>query len=898
MVKRIITKMVRIALTHYNQESSAAIVLTSYISNTKTTRMKKYFFLLLLLLIYRGSFSQELSYYLPGDVSYNAAIPTPEQIIGHHVGEWHVTHDRLVNYMKAIAAACPERVKLEIMGNTYETRPQILLIFSSKKNLDNLEQIRQQHVQLSDPSSSAALNIDNMPAVIWIGHSIHGNESSGANASLLSAYYLAAAQGGKIDELLDNTVILFDPSFNPDGLQRFSTWVNQHKSKNLVTDPNSREFNEVWPGGRFNHYWFDLNRDWLPAVHPESQNRLKKFQAWRPNILTDHHEQGSNASFFFQPGVPARINPLTPDKNQELTARIANYHAKFLDRIGSLYFTKENYDDFYYGKGSTYPDVQGCIGILFEQASSRGHAQQTSNGILRFPFTIRNQFTTTLSTLEATVALRKELLNYQRDFFKMTAQEGATAANKAWVIGETTDKARTHHFIEMLLRHKIEVYELNSAVNADNFNFEKGAAYIIPANQPQYRLLRGIFDKTLTYKDSLFYDITAWTMPLAFGLPYAELNTSKYTASVKGNHVDSVTTPLGEIKGVQTNYAYAFEWNELYAPRMLYELLDNGILVKLSTKPFEATIESGKKKFGYGSIIVPVGVQKTDAGKLFTLLKSSAEKNGVTVYPVSTGLSATGVDLGSASFLNITKPAVAMLVGTGVSATDAGEIWYLLDQRFNMPASQLETPVFNRADLSKYNALVLVSGNYTDLNKEKLKAWIQNGGTLICFEEAVQWAAQNGITNLSFRKIPSAVDSSMELPYAGKDDKEGSQLNYGGIFRADIDITHPLFYGYQRPYIDLFKAGKIFPEKTKNPYGNPAVYGNAPLQSGYISKENYTAIKNSAAVIVTPLGSGRVINIADNPNFRAFWLGGTKLMMNALFFGRLIDAGRNRGEEE
>ena len=850
-----------------------------------------------LILISFQCFTQELSYYLPTDVTYNSAIPTPEQVIGHHVGEWHITHDRLVNYMKAIASACPDRVKLELMGTTYETRPQLLLLFSSRKNLDRLEQIRQQHLQLGDPTASASLNPDNMPAIIWIGHSIHGNEPSGANASLLSAYYLAAAEGKKIDELLDNVVILFDPSFNPDGLQRFSTWVNQHKSKNLVTDANSREFNEVWPGGRFNHYWFDLNRDWLPGVHAESQNRLKKFQAWRPNILTDHHEQGSNASFFFQPGVPARVNPLTPEKNQQLTAKIAEFHARFLDKIGSLYFTKENYDDFYYGKGSTYPDVQGCIGILFEQASSRGHAQQTANGILRFPFTIRNQFTTTLSTLEAAVSLRRDLLNYQRDFFKMTLQEGSTALNKAWVIGEAGDKARTSHFIEMLLRHKIEVYSLGSNLAADNFNFEKGSAYIIPANQPQYRLLRGIFDKTLTYKDSLFYDITAWTMPLAFGLPYAELNAAKYTAAVKGARVDSISMPAGVMAGAKTNYAYVFEWNELYAPRMLYELIDNGILAKVSSSPFEAGIEGGKKKFGYGSILVPVGLQKTDADKVYSLLKSSAEKNGVTVYPLSTGMSAAGVDLGSASFMNISKPGIAMLVGTGVSATDAGEVWHLLDQRFNMPVSHLEITTFNRIELSRYNTLVMVSGNYAELSKEKLKAWVQNGGTLICLEDAVQWAAQNGITNISFKKAAGSADSSAALTYASKNDREGSQQNYGGIFRAGIDITHPLFYGYQQPYIDLFKAGKTFPEKSKNPYANPAYYGNAPLQSGYISKENYAAIKNSAAVLVNTVGSGRVISIADNPNFRAFWLGGTKLMMNALFFGRLIDAGSGRGEE-
>lgn len=261
--------------------------------------MKQHLFVFCFLFVAYLSPAQDLKYYLPDSVSYNSSIPKPKDIIYHEVGEYHVTHDRLVNYMKAIAAAAPDRVKLEITGYTYELRPQLLLIFTSQKNHQNLEQIRQQHVLLTDASKSGSLPLDNMPAVVWIGHSIHGNEPSGANASLLSAYYLAAAQGKQIDELLDNVIILFDPSFNPDGLNRFATWANQHKSKNLVSDPNSREFNEVWPGGRFNHYWFDLNRDWLPAVHIESQNRLRKFHEWKPNILTDHHEQGSNATFFF-----------------------------------------------------------------------------------------------------------------------------------------------------------------------------------------------------------------------------------------------------------------------------------------------------------------------------------------------------------------------------------------------------------------------------------------------------------------------------------------------------------------------------------------------------------------------------------------------------------------------
>lgn len=857
--------------------------------------MKRLFFISFLLSA-TFAFAQDLRYYLPDSVSYNPSVPKPKEVIYHEVGEWHVTHDRLVNYMQAVAKAVPDRIKMEIMGFTYEGRPQVLLIITSPKNHQNLEQIRQQHVSLTDPSKSSSLNIDNMPVVVYIGHSIHGNEPSGANASLLSAYSLAAARGRQIDELLENAVILFDPSFNPDGLQRFSTWANQHKSKNLVTDPNSREFNEVWPGGRFNHYWFDLNRDWLPAQHVESQNRLKWFHHWKPNILTDHHEQGSNATFFFQPGVPSRVNPLTPAKNQELTDKMGKFHAAFLDRIGSLYFTKENYDDFYYGKGSTYPDVNGAIGILFEQASSRGHAQQTANGLLTFPFTIKNQFTTTLSTLEAAKALRKEFLEWQRDFYKTVNAEASSFPTKAYVFGDVQDEAKTDIFVNMLRRHQIEVYGLSSTVKADGYEYKKGTSYIVPANQNQFRLIRGIFEKTLSFRDSLFYDITSWTMPLAFGLPYSELSSSQFNSNLIGEKITSELKTAGIVIGGKTDYGYLMEWTSFYAPAVLHELQNAGINAKVATNEFDMMINGAKRHFGYGTIQIPVSMQHLSGQQVYDKLKTLAEKYGVNIHAVQTGTVLTGSDLGSNRMAALAKPSVAMIVGTGVNAIDAGEIWHLLDQRFNIPVSHLESSVFNRVELNRYNTIIMAGGSYADLNKDKLKAWVQSGGTLILTEEAVSWAAQNGISNVTFKRAKT-TDSTKILSYVERQQVEGAQQMNGAIFRADVDLTHPLAYGYTQPYVSLFKANKVYMDKSKNPYATPFYYKSNPLQSGWLSKENYEVVKNSAAVVVNTVGNGRVISIADNPNLRAFWLGGSKLMMNAIFFGRIIDAASARAEE-
>lgn len=850
-------------------------------------------FLLVALLVQ----AQDLSYYLPAGQQYRSSVPEPEKVIGYKVGEWHITHDRLVMYMKALAAAAPDRIKLEVMGTSYEARQQLVLIITSEANHRKLESIREEHLRLSDPGYTGVLNYQQMPAVVYQGFSIHGNEPSGANAALLTAYHLAAAEGPAMDSLLNEVVILFDPSFNPDGLNRFATWANMHKSQHLVTDPATREFNEVWPGGRFNHYWFDLNRDWLPAQHRESQNRLSIYQQWRPNILTDHHEMGSDATFFFQPGEPSRVNPLTPVKNQELTQAVANYHAKFLDKIGSLYYTKEGYDDFYYGKGSTYPDAQGCIGILFEQASSRGHAQQTINGVLTFPFTIRNQFTTTLSTLAAARDLRVELLKYQREFYQQMAKEAAAAPVKAWVFGNESDESRTGIFVEMLRRHQIVVEQLQQDLNLGKQSFKKGSSYLVRTQQPQYKLIQTFFEKIPEYKDSLFYDITAWTMTMAMGLKNSAL-TAAQVGTVKSVVLTDWKGTKGNLLADQNAYAYVFEWSEYYAPRMLNNLLKEGVVVRVATKTFTANINGQPKTFPLGTLLVPVQFQTKARTDLHALLKREAAAANVNVFGLNTGMSAGGVDLGSRSLQPVTQPSIAMLVGAGVSALDAGEVWHLLDQRFGMPPSMLEAAVFNRINLAAYNTMVLVGGNYNAFQAEKLKTWVQQGGTLILTEDAIEWAKQAGIVKLEFKKTAPVLDSTKQYPYAQRSMIVNAQQIRGAIFQAQMDLTHPLSYGYEEEQVYLFKQNNVFMKIPSNSFAVPFRYGKDPLASGFVTQQNLEAVKQSAAVQVQASGSGRIICIGDNPNFRAYWLGGTKLFLNAVFFGRLIEAGSATADED
>ena len=456
-----------------------------------------------------------------------------------------------------------------------------MLTITSPKNHKNIETIQKNHLKLTDAYTNNILDVASMPLVVYQGFSIHGNEPSGSNASMLLAYYLAAAEGSEIDELLNNTVILLDPSYNPDGLQRFASWVNTNKSAHINPDPNDREYHEVWPRGRTNHYWFDLNRDWLPAQLPESRARIKTYNTWMPNILTDHHEMSSNSTFFFQPGIQSRVHPLTPKTNQELTKEIGNYHANALNNIGSLYFTEERFDDYYYGKGSTFPDINGAVGILFEQASSRGHAQNTDNGLLTFPFTIKNQFTTARSTLEAAQQMRVKLLSYQKEFYSNEKNNQNKNSLKAYVFGNEKDKAKPFHLAEILKRHDIKVNQLKADVRINGKNFKKETSYIVPVNQRKSTIIQAIFETRTTFTDSLFYDISAWTYPLAFNVDYEALKTTEHL----GEPITNLELDAGTIAS-KSNYAYLMEWHAYYSPKALNKLLQKGLRVKVGLKPF------------------------------------------------------------------------------------------------------------------------------------------------------------------------------------------------------------------------------------------------------------------------------------------------------------------------
>ncbi len=817
----------------------------------------------------------EQSYYLSDNHPYNPDIPTPQSVLGYEVGEWHVSHDRLVQYMTALAQAS-DRITLENRGYTFERRPLLLLTITSPQNHQRIDEIKAQHQQLTTPEGSN-LAVENMPAVLYQGFSIHGNEPSGANAGLLAAYHLAASEDPETLTLLDEVVVLFDPSFNPDGLQRFAYWANTNRSMNLNPDNNDREYSEVWPGGRTNHYWFDLNRDWLPTQLPESQARIKTYIDWLPNVLTDHHEMGTNSSFFFQPGIPDRVNPLTPDMNQKLTQEIGKFHAAAFDELGSLYYSEEDYDDFFYGKGSTYPDINGSIGILFEQASSRGHLQNSDNGVLTFPFTIRNQLTAAFSTLKAVKTLRVSLLEYMRSFYSNAAAEATKSKQKALVFGNPKDPAGAYEMARVMDRHGIQLHKIRQSSRINGQEYPEASSYVVPLNQKKSRLIKALFNIQTQFKDSLFYDISAWSFPHAFNQNYSYLNDSK--------QLGAPLTPLQKPEGTVSqkgSYAYLFEGHSYYAPKALYSLLSKGIRVKVSMLPFTRN----GVRYDYGTYMVPVQNQSLDADALYALMQSVAKDNALSVLGVNGG-STEGIDLGSRNFRAVELPKVALLVGDGVRSYDAGEIWHLMDTRYEIPITKIDVRNMDRVDLSSYTHLILPASYGRGLNafKDKLKTFAQSGGTIIGYGATLSWLSRNELIDLKFK---TTSRTAQNIRFDQRNLFRGAEEIGGAIFNTKIDRSHPINFGIHSSYLPVFKNTELFLEPQKNSYDNPILYTSNPLINGYISKENLQTLKNTSFFQSSRLGSGKVIVFTDNTNFRAFWYGTNRLLANALFHATLF----------
>jgi len=836
---------------------------------------------------------------LPDDQAYDPSVPTPKEVLGFDVGERHLLHHELMSYLKRLAEAS-ERVTLREYARTYGGRPLVLLTITSPRNHLRLDRIQRAHLRLTDASRSAGVDVARLPAVINMGYGVHGNESSASNAAPLVAYHLAAGTGTDHEQLLRDVVVLLDPSLNPDGMDRFARWANDHRGLVLNPDPQHREHREPWPNGRTNYYWFDLNRDWVPAQHPESQGRLAVYHQWKPNVVLDFHEMGTDATYFFQPGVPARTNPLTPRRNVELTRLFAQYHAAALDRAGSLYYTEERFDDFYMGKGSTYPDLHGGVGILFEQASSRGHLQDSIHGRLSFPFTIRNHFLTSMSSLQATQRLREELHEHKRTFYGDAETLARNHATEAFVVAAPGDPARLHHFLEVLARHDIRAYRLARTLTADGKSFAAGRAFVVPVAQPEFRFLQDLFARRLEFEESIFYDVSAWTLPLAFGVDVAAIDTALPAAGLgEAFSIDEFPRRAGELDA--TAVAAVIDWRGYYAPRTLYRLLDEDVRVYVATEPFRATTVGGRvRPFSYGSLLVPLAAQPDRRDDALAILREAAA-DGVDVHAATSGLTPDGIDFGSSSFRPVAQPKV--LAVTGGSAYELGEVWHLLDRRVSMPLTMVDGDRLSGVRLDDYTVVVLVGGSDAGISAAatgNLKDFVRNGGTIVATGSAITWLNSKEIASVEFRKddeSASANDTRRRRPYAAASDDAALELIGGSIFLTHVDHTHPVGYGFApNARLPVFRNHRVMLEPSRNAYCTPILYDQQPLLSGYVSSKNLARLAGSGSVVVDGTGRGRAIMIAENPNFRAFWYSTNRVFLNSVFFGSIVREPADAGE--
>ena len=841
------------------------------------------------LLILSNSFLFAQDYYLESFKPFDESIPSPEEFLGYPIGEYHTRHDLVVAYMYTLAELS-NKASVSVYGKTHENRKLLMLQIASPSNLENLETLREQHLKVVDPNTDVT-DFNDLPIFINLAYGVHGNEPSSTEAAMLTAYTLVASQSETVKSFLEEVVVFLDPTINPDGRDRHTNWVNSYRGQPLIADKYDIEHNEAWPRGRTNHYWFDLNRDLLLAVHPESQGRLKWYHQWYPNVVTDFHEMGTNSTYFFEPKNKSASNkPITPSENRDVLNKVfADQFSADLDEIGSFYFTDEIYDSTYPGYGSTYMDLQGSLALLFEQASSRGHLQETTTGEISFPFTIRNQFVSSIATIKASIKNKSLLYKYQNKFFKEAKQKGASSKIKAYVFGDPFDQNRNKAFLDVLLQHHIEVYPVTEKMTVKGSTFEEGNSYVVPTNQKQYYMVQSLFETYSSYRDSVFYDTSAWSMVNFYNMKYQSLAK----VPTLGEQVTKQTN-LVSVTGLdKSDYAYIIPYDDYYAPALLYQLKNHGLVVKVATKPFSSKIGGEQVDFHRGALLVPVKDQyDLDPSTVYQWVKGASEKFAVKAYPVQSGMTINGNGLGSRSFQNLIRPSVMMIVGGTVNSYEAGEVWHLFEDRMEMPLVKVPESRLYLTDIYRYNVIIMVSGNYRLLNKkekERLKQWVSDGNTLITTGKASDWAIKQKIAEESLiKRKPDSVLNGKRSDYASARGSIQKHNIGGAIFEIDLDISHPIAYGYQDHTIPVYKNNRVWIAPSKNRFSTVGKYVENPHIDGYISKANLEIMKSAASIVVSKRGKGRVVLFADNPNFRGAWYGTNKLFMNAVFFGHLI----------
>ena len=830
------------------------------------------------------------AYFFPQGGEFDPSIPTPQQFLGYEIGSRYTRHDQLVAYFNELAKHS-DKIKVEQIGSSYEGRPLVIATVTSAQNQQQLETLRRQHVTLADPAQplSAA---GNSPVVVWLGYSVHGNETSSGEAALLTAYYLVASRSADTAQWLQQAVVLFDPAQNPDGRDRAASWHNAYASSPASADPADKEHGEPFPQGRTNHYFTDLNRDWLALTQQDTRPKIAYFHRWYPNVQIDFHEMGKDSTYYFEPSPASMHSPLLPASSYAFNKTLAKYHAQALDALGSLYYTGENFDNFSPVYGSTYPDFHGAVGVTVEQASSRGRVQESVNGLLTFPFTIRNQVATGLGTLRGAVTERDGLLKLQKDFFQSALKQAGQQPVKAFVFGDAHDPGLTARLLDLLLQHQITVEALSTAVTVEGQRFEPGSAYVVPTAQPQFRLVHSIFADTPPIKGDVFYGSTSYAIAPAYGVAFA----GSRSRIGGGQRVTAVAPAQGGVLGGQAAYAYVLDWRDYNASRALYALQARGLLTRAAFQPFTAATADGEQAFARGSVVIPVAGQPLAGAALLAAVDEAARAAGVRVQALASGQSRSGIDLGSDSVKALRKPAVALVMGEGVSATEIGSAWFVLDQQVQLPASKLDPAQLGKVELDRYTTIVLAGGTYTGVDAAAvaaLKRWINAGGSLVTYGTAARWAIEQKLADEVLGEDEKEPDAARRA-FGDQRDIAAIERVSGNILSAQVDTSHPLGFGLPRTQLAINKENGIRFKPSRNPFSTVVRVDETPRVNGYLSETNRNRVAGAAWLLLSPQGHGNVVLFADDPAHRKYWHGTERLLLNAIFFGNQLNPTKQR----
>jgi len=829
-----------------------------------------------------------LFFFLSGSII--AQLKSPEEFLGYKIGTKFTPHWKIVDYFKAVAAAVPGAVKLEQYGLTNEGRPLMVAYVSNNANISNLENIRRHNLYLAKQETAVNSN-DNYPAIVWLSYNVHGNEASSSEAAMLTLFALVDPKNIQTKQWLKSTLVVIDPCINPDGRDRHVNWLNNIVGKNFNPSIDAREHSEPWPGGRTNHYNFDLNRDWAWQTQIESQSRMALYNKWLPQVHVDFHEMGIDAPYFFAPAAEPFHEVITKWQ-RDFQSLLGKNHAKYFDENGWLYFTRENYDLLYPSYGDTYPTYNGAIGVTYEQAGGggggrAGGAVMNSLGdtLSLYDRTIHH-YTTSLSTIEVASQNASKLLSEFQRFYDEATTTGI-GNYKSYIIKYTPDDAaRIQSLLELLDKNKIRYGTTKGNVSLKGLNYDsrKEESFSLTANdlvvssvQPKSALVKVLFEPNTLLVDTIAYDITAWSLPYVFGLK-AYASTQKIDA---GNAVtiNQVSNNLLQESG----YGYVIRWSGMQTVKLVSQLLQRGIKLRYNERPFEINGQA----FNRGAILVLKASNQNIAG-LWKTVHDLANQFSVPLTPVTSGMVDKGYDFGSINVHPIKPRRVAMLTGEGVSPVVAGEVWFYFDQIIGYPLTLINATNAANINWSNYDVVIMPDGYFRFFNEkntlEQFRSWINRGGHLIAIGGAVAQISKLD-WGLKMKNEDTADTKDIYASLRKFEERDRAFIPSsvsGAIFRVDLDNTNPLAFGYPDHYYTLKIDENVY-EFIKEGGWNVGVLKKEKPVAGFVGSKIRNRFQDGLLFGIQEMGEGTVTYLADDVLFRSFWENGKLMFANAVF---------------